>query len=153
MPPPNLGDLLPYEDREKLAINHLIIGSVFKFHCLVAKKEKRLILVGFSYDKERLAFVHINTEINPNVFRFPALKAEHLPIELNEVNAFLTHDSFINCSDLIVRNKIEITSLLISAPAAHLGNLIEEDCKKVKQMVSKSKVIRPDRKKEFGCFY
>ena len=153
MPPINLGVLLPIKDRIDLAKSHLQPGSVFKFYCYNAKKEKIFILAGFKYDQTKIGFVHINTEINPNIFRTPALKNEHLPFELNLERPFLTHDSFVNCSDLIIRDKEDILKLLINDPAIHLGNLCESDMKEVHNKICSSKVLRRDYKKEFGISF
>ena len=147
------GELLPLEIRVQLANENLKIGSVLKFHCNKAKKEKRLILVGYKYDKVLIAFVHINTELNINIFNTSLLQLEHIPIFKDETKTYIDHNSFINCSDLIVRDKNEIHTMLVSNPNIHLGELTEDDLKNVKSTIAKSKVVRMDRKKEFGLFY
>ena len=149
---PNIGAILPFELREQLAKQNFKIGSVFRFHCNKANKEKRLILVGVKYDKILVAFVHINTELNNNVFNTPALKLENIPIFKDENRNYIDHDSFINCSDLVVRDKDEIYNLLLHNPSIHLGNLSENDNKIVRTAICNSKVLRRDRKKDFGLF-
>jgi hypothetical protein len=66
----SIADLIPKELREDFAERNIQIGSVVKVYVSDTNppKEKRLILVGASWDKLHFASVFINTDINPNAY-------------------------------------------------------------------------------------
>lgn len=147
-----MGKLLSEEQRTELAILNLKPGAILKFYCQVAKKEKRFVFVAPRYGGIALGLIHINSEINTKVFFSPKLRDEHYKI-LQVDYPTLTWDSFINCSQLIIRPKEEIYNFLVNDPACHLEHLSEEHFDEVKIKLCKSKVLSPSQKKEYGLFY
>lgn len=150
MPPIDILHLLSSEEINALAKDKFVIGSVFKLHCYIANKEKLMIIAGFKYDKSEVAFVHINTEINPNIFRTTKIKDEHLVFDKTEERDFLSHNSFIDCTSLVIRKSEDIYNSIVADLKVHLGNLTEDDLKIVRAKISNSPVIRRDYKKHFG---
>jgi hypothetical protein len=153
MPPINIGDLLPQKEREELAILNLKIGAVLKFYCNKAKKEKIFIFIAEKFDNQKIGLVHINSEVNPNVNYNVLLRNEHIDFQVNENRYFLSHNSYINCSDLIIKDKKDIIELLTKSPKMHLGFLNKEDYILVHNKVANSAVIVRGTKKEFGISY
>jgi hypothetical protein len=150
MPPNNLGQYFPANIRNESAKRNLIVGSVYKFYCTVAQKEKRMILVGIRYDQKEVAFVHINSEINVNFFRTPQLANENVKFELSEHRPYITKECFICCAQLIIKGYDEMVNLLTTRPDIHIGNMTSNDYSLVKAHIKNSKVIPRNLKKEFG---
>lgn len=148
----SLGDVFPEEWKKKLAEENFKIGAVFKFYCEIAAKEKRMILAGFKYNKTSVALVHINSEINEKFFPTPQLKQEHCLLEYSDNKSYLDKDSYVNCSQLIIKDSKEIFEMLCNQPSIHLGQMLEVDFKMVRDKIVDSKVIRKDSKKDYGLF-
>jgi len=93
--------------------DRLQIGSVFKtmVYDTNKPKEKYFVVVAESIDSISLASVYINSEINPNLFRTAKLKELHIPISKQDCT-FLKWDSFVDCSQLHEKNKIQLSTLL-----------------------------------------
>lgn len=150
----SLGDSFPYEHRKELADKNFIVGSVFKVYDKIAQKEKRLILIGFRYDKVILAFLRINSEINKNIFPTEELKNEHLELEFDEeLRPFLDKTSFVDCSTFWEQNAESVYNRLLDTPSIHLGVLCDDDLLRIKHKVSISNLLSPSQKKHFGLFF
>ena len=147
--PPTIGDSFPLEEREKLAKNNFKIGAVFKFYCNIADKEKIFVFVGTNLDKTKIALVHINTEINKNVFPTAALRNEHLELE-ETGRSYLKHKSFVNCSFFSIKEYQEIFNLLIEHPSIHLGNVSDSDFVLIRGKIKASKILIRGHKSIFG---
>lgn len=148
----SIGKIFSEEQRKELANLNLKPGAILKFHCLVAKKEKRFVFAGPKYDGLLIGLVHINSEINEKIFHSPKLKEEHYKV-LQADYTSLEWDSFVNCSQLIIRPKQEIYALLVNDPGCHLEHLTEEHFNEIKIKLCKSRVLSPSQKKEYGLFH
>jgi hypothetical protein len=148
----SIGKILTEEQRKELADLNLKPGAILKFECLVAKKEKRLIYAGTKYDGLWVGLVHINSEINERIYHSPKLREEHYKI-LHADYQSLKWDSFVNCSQLIIRPKQEIYNILVSDPGCHLEHLMQEHFNEIKIKLCKSRVLSPGQKKEYGLFH
>lgn len=148
----SFGNLLPEEQRKELADLNFKPGAVLKFFCRVAGKEKRFVFVGSKYDGASIGLVHINSEVNQKVFTTSKLKDEHYKI-LQDDYQTLEWDSFVNCSQLIIRPKEEIYNLIVNNPACHLEHLSDEHFNDIKVKLCKSRVLSPGQKKEYGLFH
>ena len=149
---PPLGDVFPNDIKTALAKENFRIGSVLKFFCSVAQKEKRFVYMGDKFDGQTIALVHINSEINENCFPTPELKSEHILLEKNATRPFLDRNSYVNCTQLILRTKEDIYNLIVKTPTVHLGQLTEDDYKEIKSKIRASRILKPAHKKEFGLF-
>lgn len=147
-----LGAQFPYEHRKRLADENFKAGSVLKFFCLKANKEKYFVFAGNKYDKTTICLIHINSEINPHLFPTPALRNEHILLPKSEIE-FLDHDSYANCSEFIIRTTDEIYNLLLEDPGKHIADLPDEYFQMIKEKICRSKILRPDYKKEYGLFF
>ena len=147
----HLGDLFPQELREQLSDNNLKVGSVLRFFMKDTNppKDKRVIVVGFNDDKVLFAYVYINSEINPNMFSTPRLRNLHLPFEANG-RSYLTHDSFVDCSQIKEENAQTIRDVMTDNIGVHIGDLSETDCKKVIDALKTSFRIDLKIKKKYG---
>ncbi|MBS1572321.1 MAG: hypothetical protein JST62_08025 [Bacteroidetes bacterium] len=148
---PPIGNFFPDDLKKNLAADNFKIGAVFKFFCHLAKKEKRFIFMGEKHDKSEIALIHINSELNRNVAPTAELQNEHILL-LQSGRAYLTKDSYVNCTNLVIRSKTEIFSLLEKNPDMHLGHLSAEDFKILRDKICESRLIPPYKKKPFGLF-
>jgi hypothetical protein len=153
MTTPSLGNSFPQELKEEFTKRNLKEGCVIK--CWVTDthppKEKRFIVMGFSYDKIALGTVYINSEINPNIFPSEKLKQLHVPLEAHSRD-YLDHDSFVDCSKLYEKNASEIMVIMNENINCHIGEVSLEDYKMLRDKIKGSKNISPDTKKRFGLF-
>ncbi len=97
----NLGDFFSDELKEQLANDNFKVGAIIRRldNSTTPPKIKRSIIVGFDTSKVFLAYVLINTEINPNLFPTQSLKDLHL--ELDTIGrSYLTHTSYVDCSQI-----------------------------------------------------
>lgn len=148
----SFGNLLTEDQRRELADFNFKPGAILKFYCFVAGKEKRFVFVGQKYDGVSIGLVHINSEINQKVYHSPKLKDEHYKI-LQADYPTLDWDSFVNCSQLIIRPKEEIYKLLVKEPTYHLEHLTDNHFNEIKVKLCKSRVLSPGQKKEYGLFH
>jgi hypothetical protein len=147
----SLGDFFPKETKEQLASENFKIGAVLRYHVdfTTPPKVKRLIIVGFDAEKVLFASVFINSEINPKVF--PSKELQDLLIGLDaDGRAYLTHPSFVDCSNLIEQDIASIKEQLTEFPDMHLGFLNEEDLDTVRSKIKKAKTIPLATKKKYN---
>jgi hypothetical protein len=113
-----LADALPENLKQVFAERHINAGSVIKIYDRIAKKEKWHLIVGVSDNKILTASVRINSDLNTNCIP-NSLRTYHLYITKKE-NPFLDHDSYVDCSKLLIRD----TKDFISCIKNNAGNLL-----------------------------
>jgi hypothetical protein len=131
----------------------LVTGTVIKVFLTETKppKEKRLIVVGESFDKLLFATVFINSELNLNVFHSPELQSLNVRLEAAGRN-YLSHDSYVDCSKITARRKTDIEQIIAKDPARLLGRLSQADYQLLRNVIKAARTISPAKKKEFGLF-
>jgi hypothetical protein len=149
----SLGDFLPQSLKEQLADANLCVGSVLRAFVKDTNppKIKYYVIIGFTNDKLALGTVYINSDINPNKFTNAELIDLHIPILVSEL-AFIDHDSFIDCSQIVERNVAAIKDLLIKDPNCHKGNLGESKLKSIFQKLKSARTISKKTKEKFRIF-
>lgn len=149
----SLGDAFPPDWRENLAKENLKRGAVIRIAVpdTTPPKIKILIVVGIEDGNALLATVFINTDINPNVFN--TIELQKLQLELTKSNCpYLDHNSYADCSKIRERSYTDILEVIKKNPSSHLGELNEEDFKRVKALIKSSKTISVRLKKKYGLF-
>lgn len=102
------------------------VGRVYHVHCnvMVPAKEKFLICVACNTPPpnvfERLLFAVVNSEVHRFIQNRPELLAAQVPVSPRSLS-FLAHDSFIDCSDLIVQERNWLEPQLLSQPSRDKG--------------------------------
>lgn len=147
------GDFFPKETKEQLANENFQVGSVLKYYVdfTTPPKVKRLIIVGFDTEKVIFASVLINSEINPNVFQSKDLQDLHIGLD-STGRDYLSHSSFVDCSNLIEQDVASIKKRLSEFPDMHIGSLSEQDLNKVKSKIKDAKTISLATKKKYNLF-
>jgi hypothetical protein len=146
-----IGDFFSAEFRKNQAEINLKVGAVLRYENQksIPPKIKIVIVVGFDLDNVLLAFVFVNSEINPNLFYSSRLKDLHLLLEA-EKRSYLSHNSFVDCSQ-IKEEEIEfVKTRMIENTSTHIGNLNEIDLEYVLNTLKSSFTISPKQKSKFG---
>lgn len=149
----SLGDSFPEDFRQEFACRSLETGSVLRLFVRDTNppKIKRFIIVGRSLDGICLATVYINTHVNHRVNWSPELKAMQILLEAHR-REYLEHDSYVDCSKLIVRKVSEIKEILSRKPETIIGKLNLQEINIIKQSIMDSKTIKGKDKKKFSLF-
>ncbi len=147
----SLGDAFPQKFKTDYAESRVQCGSVIFLRDDIADKDKIHVIVGFDRDKILAAAVRINTEINANIYRTDELKrlCHHISAEKA---AYLHHDSFVSCKDIIEWNREVLVNLVESEPGIVFGVMDTKDLEIVQYLISTAKTISPKIKKKFGLF-
>lgn len=149
----SLGDYFPEKDRKEFAKRKVSVGTVLKLNVLDTNppKEKRFVVVGSTDDGLILATVYVNSKINPVINYSTELQALHIPVS-KQGRDFLNHDSFIDCSKLIERERNEIENAVKNRPHAVIGTISEEDQEIIRKTLISSPTIKGKKKKKFGFY-
>ena len=144
----SLADFFPDNKKRAFAERNIDIGTVIKIYDKVAEKEKWHLIVGISDDEVMMASVRINSEINPDCV--PAsLRRYHFFITKKD-NAFLAHDSYVDCSKLITRKKKDFVDCIMNNTKALMGNLQENKLNHIRATIADCHVVAAKMKKLFG---
>ncbi len=149
----SLADLIPEELRDGFAKRNIQIGSVIKVFITdtTPPKEKRLILVGASYDRLHFATIFINSEINQRIFHTQELVELNYEMYAKEC-AFLDYNSFADCSTIKSRPTAWFYEIIKKDPARVLGLVPEKDLYEIRVRIKSARTISPAVKKTFGLF-
>ena len=147
----NLGDLFPDNLRVQLINDNFKVGAVLRrFEYLtIPPKIKRSIIVGFDSSKVILAYVFINTEINPNLFPTQVLRDLHLELDPRDRD-YLSHTSHVDCSQIFEVDAESIKNMMMNDTELHLGELSVVDLSNVLEKIKNAKTISKNIKKKFG---
>jgi hypothetical protein len=142
-----IGSRFPKQYRKDFCNRHLVPGSVFRLLApeTTPPKIKRFILLAFDQKADSAAILFINTEIPRN----PHIKALQYPIKASE-KTFISHDSFIDCSQLYERDLAPLRSAFIDDLKIYLGALSTQDLKALSALVQNAKTISPRLKRKYG---
>lgn len=141
------------EERARFVTDNLVIGAVILTYVADTNppKQKRIIVVGESYDHVSLAAIYINTELNINVF--PTKELQELnPKFIAAGRDYLDHNSHVDCSTLHVVSKDLLGGIIGMEPSRLLGNITEDDLKLIRGLIKKAVTIKPALKKTYGLF-
>jgi hypothetical protein len=147
----SLGDLFPESLKKNFAERNVDIGKAILIEIveLQVNYPKYVIIVGNNDEEMLLAYVIINTEINPNLFPSPYLKSLHILIDKDR-HDFLEYDSHINCAELKEFGKQEVIDFLVANPERAIGNIHEDLLKSVHYTIMTATTISKFQKKKFG---
>ena len=147
----SLGDFFPNELREQNAENNLTIGAVIRRYetSTTPPKIKRSIIIGFDTNSVILAYIFINSEINPNLFPTEDSKNLHLELKVTD-RPYLSHTSFADCSQLHEYSVDSLKALVTSDSSSHLGELSADDLSNILDKIKSAKTISNSKKRKFG---
>jgi len=149
-----LGDFFSKKEKKYLLLpKGLVIGTVIRAFVDFTNppKEKRFIVVGFYDDKVNLAVVLVNTDVNTLVNFNQLLQSHHIKLE-SKGREYLTHDSYVDCTEL---HKMEIQPIedsINAKPEICIGSLNKEDLDLIMKKLIDSDFIKGKYKKKCGFF-
>ena len=146
---PRLGDQFPPEFREDFCSRHLIRGAVLRIWVedTVPSKVKRLVVWGLEESLNQIGVSFINSEITS--IRNPWLQALQYPL-LSKNYPFLTHDSFLDCSQIYEKNLDAVRDKLTEDTGIFLGNISSGDLSAAEKIIQNATTIEEKLKKRYG---
>ena len=147
----NLGNFFSDELKNQWANDNLKIGPVLRLFDNETNppKFKLWIIVGFDTEMLSCAQIYINSKINTNIFR--TIEAQNLHLKLEAENrSYLTHDSYVDCSELEIRRVSEIRALIVEDAERHKGELADEDLADILLKLREAPTIETKIKKKYG---
>lgn len=149
---PKLSEFFPESIRESFSKRKLKEGVVIRLkspYTKPEKKTKRFIVFAFSNDKSSAGIVHINSEINPNIFKNPQAIKLHLKFELKGRN-YLKKTSYVDCSQIISWSKNDLYKELKKDPSIQIGEISSNDHSLIISTLQKAFTISKKDKIKFG---
>lgn len=149
----NLGEFFPGDLKDEFSRRNVKVGSVLrlKVHDTFPPKIKVFIIIGQTIDGFSLATLYVNSNVNININFSKELANLQIPISIKEYN-FLDHDSFVDCSKLMMKDRAEIEQIISNRPEAFVDDLSEDQIKYFREIIRKSTTIKGKLKKKFGFY-
>jgi hypothetical protein len=146
-----LGDFFPDELRNQFSSRSLERGTVLRTHFFETNppKIKFFVVLGASKDKIVLGVVLINSHINPQIFRSPAIRSWHIPILARDYD-FLDHDSFVDCTQIFEKSAPDLQKSVSDSPQIVVGKLENGDLLAIQQAIKEATTIAKVQKRKFG---
>jgi hypothetical protein len=111
---------------------------------------KFLVVAAIAGNRNDIAIIIINSEINPRKFPSQELRDLHYKISPRD-NYFLDHDSWVDCSLIIELDFSNADQLLIDHPECNRGRINNEDFVKIFALLgSENNDIKPKIKRKYG---
>ena len=146
----SLGDFFPKDLKHSFAKRNIEIGNaiLIKIPDFTVSYDKYIILVAKDNNDISIAYVVINSIVNPKVAFNSYLKSLHLKID-EKRHPFLKKDSFVDCSNLREFLIEDIVKFLTKKPERVVGNVNSKLLQKIILTLSKSKTIEVYKKKKY----
>ena len=147
----SLGNQFPDHIKRQFAKRSLEIGIVLKLlvQDTTPPKIKRLIIVGRTEDHLTIASVYINS---PKDKKWPEGRKSQQLLFKAENRDYLDKDSFIDCSDLKIKDNNELFGIVKNRPSAVIGKVSDEDFELIKNTIINSRTIKGKHKKKYGFY-
>ncbi len=126
------------------SIADLPVGRVFElFHDDQSKppKPKISVVVGISNDQFEIGTVFINSDVNMYKVSSQELIALQYHITPSKGRQFISHQSFVDCSEIKQRNYINVCRAITTREGRFLGTLPQSDIKNVLQLITSADSI------------
>jgi len=153
----SLSDLLSENQKDKLIISTLKVGSVYRLRLsrnegVVPKnpgdtnRKKYFIVAGFDVSGNAIGFVLINTEINVNLSK--ELKRLHYPLAHTDYPFLENQNRFVDCSEIKRITPAKFNSLLGSQ--SPVGQINETDMRCIYRTILESPTTSLAEMKRYG---
>jgi len=147
---PSLGDSFPKEHLETLFDQSLKEGAVFRLHVphTSPPKIKIFVVIGINKSINSLAFLFINSKINPKVVKSQHLQDLQFPVEASGRD-YIGSDSYLDCSRLYEWSIESLKGNYISNTGIYLDQLSDVDLAKAKQLATSARTIERRLKRRY----
>jgi len=110
---------------------------------------KFFIIISIPANPVKIAFVFINSDINPN--KFPTSRLKELHYQILKANyGFLTHDSYVDCSEIKEEDYAVIDSLITAHPKCFKGRVNGTDLREIMNKLGQSEKLTPKLRIKYG---
>jgi hypothetical protein len=120
-----LGDHFPPDDRGRHVVSSLTAGRVLYLWCRFTRPPKEKLVV-LACPADRPPLLLINSRIHPLKSRRPATASCQVPLLASEYS-FLTHDSFVDCSDVIDELGMDEIETQLIADTGRIRDVLNAD--------------------------
>jgi hypothetical protein len=118
---------------EKMSVK---IGTVFRFYFAEASKTKRSVVVALTHSsKEYATLLLINSELTDFAKNNPNIRKCQLLLGLEGREAYLEHDSFLNCAYMFTREVRDLEQMMRLNPDCVMGRMAEADIQAAKNLI------------------
>ena len=101
---------------------------------------KFFVVIGQKINEGIVGVFLINSKINPK-----ALADYQFPLNMKDYSDVLIYDSYLDCSDIFVLDKVKIYN-----NGLEIGKLTEKDLKLVIYTIERSEILTPIEKSDYG---
>ena len=115
-------------------------------------KKKYFFVLGITDDTLYLATFYVNSKVNPNVNRTGDAKKYNVLLKCSEYT-FLKYDSYLDCTNLIIKPRYEIEWALYKRPEAKIFQLNDEQIEFLHHILRASPYIKGKYKKKYGFYH
>ena len=140
-----LGDRFPDHERNRFVRRHQVPGKILYLFCHFTNPPKDKYLVLASVDPRPLVLV-TNSAIHPFIRRNPHLLQCQVRLKAAEY-AFLSHDSFVDCSRVYWFDSKEISAQLLVDANRVKGELSAASRAKITHAVQSASTLSPLHKR------
>lgn len=149
----DLSDSFSENLRKEFSKRSIKVGTVLRFKVRDTNppKIKLFIIIGQTIVGSNLATLYINTEVNLKVNWAQELLDLQIPISKSDYS-FLSHDSHVDCSKLIIKDRGEIEEIILNRPKAVIAELEKEQIEYLRNIIKNSTTIKGKLKKRFGFY-
>ena len=141
-----IGDYFPEDKRREFAEAHLAPGQVLYLFSTSTNQPKDKYVV-LAYPGPSPLLFYINSQVHPFIASRPNRARCQIKIHASDY-AFLDHDSFIDCSEIIIDfTKVQIVAQIIDDISKVKGELNEITKKQIVTAVNGATTISPIHKR------
>jgi len=127
------------------------LGNVIRTYVTDTNPPKIKLFIIIGSDSENVATIFINTNIR--ISDFPEqLQGLQLPVDTQSC-PFLSHNSFIDCSDIKLKPKSKLNAVLQKEPSRLIGQIPAGQMEIIKSIIRRAKSITTEFKKQYGLWY
>ncbi len=139
--------------RKEFSKRSIKVGTVLRLKVRDTNppKIKLFIIIGQNIDGSSLATLYINTEVNLKVNWAQELLDLQIPISKSDYS-FLSNDSHVDCSKLMIKDRGEIEEIIANRPRAVIAELEKVQIEYLRDIIKNSTTIKGKLKKRFGFY-
>jgi len=127
-------------------------GYIFHSHEFENIKHGKFFVIIGEDNNNFAGYFLINSNINPYIFKKPALFEMQMPVKMAAYSSFLTHDSFIACHEISLIPKSKLSKQISDGVAQYKGYLTKEDEERLLENLRNSDLYSEEVKNSFFKF-
>jgi hypothetical protein len=133
-----IGNSFPEKDKIDFAKRKLVRGSIIYCYAEIAKKNKRILIIGITNDKYYAGVLLFNTDKYFIYNKYLSSLQIHFSADQRE---YLDHDSYLDCSHIHEIENQKLFDTLVNNPKNFLGSMEKQDFDNVCTTVANAKTM------------